>query len=62
MGALVPVVAIKCPLTGRPLGTGVSPPEAFDRSELNNNISRCPHCDRAHTWSKSDAFVAWVAA
>lgn len=56
------MVAINCPVTGRPLSTGISmPPESFATSQLiNNTVGPCPHCGQAHTWSKLDAFVAYV--
>lgn len=52
-------VMIRCPKTGKPLGTGVgSDKQSFEGSSFENmSIGPCPHCGGNHTWSKKDAWV-----
>jgi hypothetical protein len=53
-------IMIKCPVTGKPLPTGIgidkksweNPSNQFS----NNQIGPCPHCGQMHTWSKKDAY------
>jgi hypothetical protein len=51
---------IKCPVTGKPLATGIAfgTRQAFETSTLTNNrVGPCPHCGQTHTWSKPDAWL-----
>ena len=55
MGTLL----INCPVTGKPLSTGIGIDKAsFESSNFSNNSVGCPHCGGMHTWSKGDAWVA----
>jgi endogenous inhibitor of DNA gyrase (YacG/DUF329 family) len=53
-------VTIKCPKTGKPLGTGIAADKvSFESSSFENGkAGPCPHCGETHTWSKRDAWVA----
>jgi endogenous inhibitor of DNA gyrase (YacG/DUF329 family) len=54
----MPTVKIKCPQTGKDVGTGIAMDlQTFSSSTLINNTVICPHCGQAHTWSKQDAFI-----
>lgn len=49
-------VVIDCPVTGKPVRTGIGMDRAsFEGSALTNNQVDCPHCGQVHTWSKADA-------
>jgi hypothetical protein len=56
----VGAIIIACPVTGRPVNTGISMPKvAFDNSSLeNNSVGPCPHCGQTHVWSKKNAVVS----
>lgn len=52
-------VMIKCPNTGKPVYTGFDMDrQSFYSSFLSGNtIGPCPHCRKAHTWDKKDAYL-----
>lgn len=46
---------IKCPSTGKLVGTGMDfPKDSFASATLTNNKTRCSACGQIHTWSKKD--------
>ena len=49
----MPIMYIKCPVTGKLLSTGIDArdiiPEALDVEDI-----RCFYCDSVHTWSAID--------
>lgn len=49
-------VMIKCPVTGKPVFTGMDFPKNMDMSGVRNNSIGCPHCGRSHTWDGKDAY------
>ena len=49
-------VMIKCPVTGKPVFTGMDFPKNMDMSGVRNNSVGCPHCGRSHTWDGKDAY------
>ncbi|SFH06756.1 hypothetical protein SAMN04488020_106120 [Palleronia marisminoris] len=52
-------VLIKCPVTGKPVKTGiVAEREGFEESVLEESTVPCPHCGQTHTWDKQDAWLA----
>ena len=52
-------VMIKCPVTGRPLKTGVqsTSPERFAREVYMDFLAECPHCKGQHRWKSEDTFL-----
>ena len=55
-GKGVLLVFITCPVTGRPINTGVS----MDRKEFEApaqaaHETGCPHCGQTHAWTKENA-------
>ena len=52
-------VMITCPVTRKPLSTGLAMDAAsFASSALVNNSVSCPRCGGIHTWSKQNAYIA----
>lgn len=46
---------ILCPVTGKPLLTGMILNKAsFDVIEIDANSVKCPHCFQIHKWNKAD--------
>ncbi len=51
-------VMIRCPETGKPVATGMAMDrKSFDSATLERNSVQRPHCGKAHTWSKKDAWL-----
>jgi len=55
----MPRVLIRCPVTGRPVRTGVA---VFSEGTLQANYRhaltfRCRHCRESHSWTWKDAFL-----
>ncbi len=51
-------VMIACPVTGRPIYTGVSYDEdTFETSQFADKSVFCPECGQVHTWTKHDAYL-----
>ena len=55
----MPDVMIRCPVTGKPVRTGMSlSRESLELSELEDNrVGPCPHCGQTHVWDKEDAYL-----
>jgi hypothetical protein len=48
-----------CPVTNRPISTGLATNSVIFESLPDINLpSRCPRCGRQHVWSKRKAWVA----
>jgi hypothetical protein len=57
----MPMLLIKCPVTGKMISTGFSMDKGSFENPTNimsNNSVRCPHCGQMHTWDKKDATLA----
>ena len=53
------MVIITCPVTRRPVPTGIAMDAvSFQSSTLMNNSVSCPHCGGMHTWSKHNAYLS----
>lgn len=51
-------VTIKCPVTGKPVYTGMSmDPETFRKKSFEETKLVCPHCGQEHTWDKRNAYL-----
>jgi len=53
-------ITIKCPVTGRPVRTGLqtaSPEEFAAGLYVGMRLLRCPACAQEHLWNKEDAFL-----
>lgn len=51
------MLVVKCPATGNDIPTGIEMTrDAFKAADLSPQPVRCPHCQKDHTWYKSDAF------
>ncbi len=52
-------VMINCPVTNKPVFTGiVLDKQSFESTTLENNtFAPCPECGKSHTWNKKDAFL-----
>lgn len=53
----MPNLMIKCPGTGKLVGTGIAIDKAsFDNptNQMSGNSIRCPACGQTHTWDKKD--------
>lgn len=51
----MPMLLIRCPLTGEPVPTGISmDARSFQTATLSNNSVGCPHCRQVHVWNKED--------
>lgn len=58
----MPMIYITCPVTGRPIATGLSLPEKYwDVVPLEDKQLHCPHCGQIHAWSKQDARLTVTA-
>ena len=56
----MPRIMITCPVTKKPVYTGMTmDKERFEAPHnfLANNVIRCPHCGDVHRWDKADAYV-----
>lgn len=55
---IVEAVMITCPVTERPVNTGITiNPASFATLTVTRNRVWCEHCNREHTWSTADAYL-----
>lgn len=57
-------VLIDCPLTGKPIYTGVKLPEDLLKSkdvQIGPHKAHCFHCGKVHKWDRKDAYIATQA-
>lgn len=55
----MPMIMIACPVSGKPVATGMAvDARSFESLTLTNTvIGPCPHCGRSHVWSKRYAYL-----
>ncbi len=52
-------IMINCPMTGKPVKTGISMNSLlFRNATIVCREVKCPHCGTVHIWSKKDAHLA----
>lgn len=52
-------VMITCPVTGKPVSTGIDAElAALDQAIPFRAFVHCPACGAEHAWSRSDAFIS----
>ena len=59
MGGQEKAILINCPITGKPVLTGLfATTRSFKTLMINTHKVNCHHCGQVHTWSKNDAYLA----
>jgi hypothetical protein len=54
----MPMIMITCPVTKKPVPTGMNwPEEFFKTANIRDSTMKCPACGHVHHWSKKDAFM-----